>query len=769
MGSDPAAVGLEPALELSSYVAAVKTAEAGDTVGYGRRFVAAGETCIGTIPIGYGDGVRRALSNNCDVLIGDGVTRSSGPSAWTTSPSISEPGPTFGGERAVLIGADGDQRQTTEELARRSGRSTTRSLAGSPRASRGHTTATGSRGGSEPLAAIRLLAGVGKRGMARGAAPCGSTARPRRPTTTTSAVEGDLRRSHACRAPGRRPRLRAVGWIRACRVVAPRDRGWQLDLMPLARRIDRADLRAARLHDQRPRGAAGGRRAVDPSGAARTCGAPAAAYGVAPSVEARPAARAAARAALLPVGSRVEAERRRRRGAAAPGLARVAPERMFEELRRILAGAKRAGGRGAARLDGDSTWCCQSSRCGASSRAVHHLDVPRPYAAGARRHDRARAGARSATSARARTMRIRAVLAKPLANQLTPRQALRFGALLHDIAKPQTRGVLTDGRVTFMGHDVVAPRPPRSVLTRLRLASGCSSTWRCSSATISGSASWSIRCRSPGAQRSTDICSIRRSRRSTCRCCSVADRLATRGRPPPRRSPSTCGLARAAARRSALPGVRIRLLRRRCAGTSYPRPRSACPGPAARRTVSPSFEEAASRGESSGRDEARARARADAGSWVGSRRTTPTASSARSSRRDPGTAIVAEDDRPWRSWTSIRRPAAHCWSSPGNTPPTCRDIEREDLQAVDRRRAADLARVGAPRRGWRQPPEFDGSAAWQTVFHFHMHVSREGRSRCCCRGRRLRRSDEIAAAGGGCLCGDARARAVGGTTAGSRS
>ncbi len=69
MGGDPAEVGLEPALELSSYVAAVKPARAGDSAGYGRQFVADRETLIGTIPIGYGDGVRRALSNNCDVLI----------------------------------------------------------------------------------------------------------------------------------------------------------------------------------------------------------------------------------------------------------------------------------------------------------------------------------------------------------------------------------------------------------------------------------------------------------------------------------------------------------------------------------------------------------------------------------------------------------------------------------------------------------------------------------------------------------------------------
>ena len=56
---DAAAHGLEPALELRSYVAEVKRCRPGESAGYGRRFVAERETWLGTIPIGYGDGVRR--------------------------------------------------------------------------------------------------------------------------------------------------------------------------------------------------------------------------------------------------------------------------------------------------------------------------------------------------------------------------------------------------------------------------------------------------------------------------------------------------------------------------------------------------------------------------------------------------------------------------------------------------------------------------------------------------------------------------------------
>jgi len=66
---DAATQGLEPVLELSSYVAEVKRCAAGESAGYGRRFVAPSDTVLATVPIGYGDGVRRALTNNADVLI----------------------------------------------------------------------------------------------------------------------------------------------------------------------------------------------------------------------------------------------------------------------------------------------------------------------------------------------------------------------------------------------------------------------------------------------------------------------------------------------------------------------------------------------------------------------------------------------------------------------------------------------------------------------------------------------------------------------------
>ena len=69
-GEGPEPRALEPALKLESYVAAVRLFEPGESAGYGRRWTAAGPTWVGVLPIGYGDGWRRALSNNCEVLVG---------------------------------------------------------------------------------------------------------------------------------------------------------------------------------------------------------------------------------------------------------------------------------------------------------------------------------------------------------------------------------------------------------------------------------------------------------------------------------------------------------------------------------------------------------------------------------------------------------------------------------------------------------------------------------------------------------------------------
>jgi alanine racemase len=61
-GEDPGADGLVPALSWRSYLAQVKQLDAGESTGYGRRFVAERPTWIGIVPVGYADGFRRDLT-----------------------------------------------------------------------------------------------------------------------------------------------------------------------------------------------------------------------------------------------------------------------------------------------------------------------------------------------------------------------------------------------------------------------------------------------------------------------------------------------------------------------------------------------------------------------------------------------------------------------------------------------------------------------------------------------------------------------------------
>jgi alanine racemase len=115
---DPFAHGLAPALTLASYVAEVKPTAPGQSVGYGRRYVARRPTTIATLPIGYADGVRRGLTDNADVLIG-GRRR---PVVGTVSmDNITVEADARRGEEAILIGAQGDERILAEEWARRLG------------------------------------------------------------------------------------------------------------------------------------------------------------------------------------------------------------------------------------------------------------------------------------------------------------------------------------------------------------------------------------------------------------------------------------------------------------------------------------------------------------------------------------------------------------------------------------------------------------------------------------------------------------------------
>ena len=115
--ADPARLSLRPALRLTSYVAAVKACLAGESAGYGRRFVATHETVLATVPIGYGDGWRRGLTDNADVVVGETRRPLVGTVSMDNITVDLGPGPTAvqPGDAVTLIG-DGI---TAEEVASR--------------------------------------------------------------------------------------------------------------------------------------------------------------------------------------------------------------------------------------------------------------------------------------------------------------------------------------------------------------------------------------------------------------------------------------------------------------------------------------------------------------------------------------------------------------------------------------------------------------------------------------------------------------------------
>jgi alanine racemase len=119
-GLDPTVHGLKPVMSLRSQVAAVKRFPAGQSAGYGRRWRAPEDTWVGVVPLGYGDGVRRALTNDCDVLVDGrryplvGTVSMDNLTIDLGSETAVEPG-----AEAVLIGRQGEEEIRAEELAAR--------------------------------------------------------------------------------------------------------------------------------------------------------------------------------------------------------------------------------------------------------------------------------------------------------------------------------------------------------------------------------------------------------------------------------------------------------------------------------------------------------------------------------------------------------------------------------------------------------------------------------------------------------------------------
>jgi poly(A) polymerase len=333
----------------------------------------------------------------------------------------------------------------------------------------------GDRGAEEPLAALAAVAAeLGVESWLVGGA-----VRDRRLGRSTldldAVVAGDP--SALARAVGRRAGGHAFelseafgGW----RVTA-RDHRWQLDVLGLGGKtieedLARRDLTINAIAEPLTLGEAGS--AIDPFGGIEDLRA-----GRLRMVSDRSFSEDPLRVLRLTrlaaqLGFTVDPATLARARQSAAGLSAVAGERTFVELRGVvcapgaLAGLDLMDELGATRAvlpELDALRGVEQSR-------YHHLDV-----GGHTRATLAQTIALVDEPSRLgiekeATRMLASALARPLANELTRGQALRFGALLHDIAKARTRAVNDEGRISFMGHDQLGAEMSREILGRLRVS-----------------------------------------------------------------------------------------------------------------------------------------------------------------------------------------------------------------------------------------------------------------------------------------------------------
>lgn len=283
------------------------------------------------------------------------------------------------------------------------------------------------------------------------------------------AVDGDVAvAARALARAARGPVFELSDAFGSWRVMAP-DRAWQVDLSPLRGGSVQADLALRDFTVNAIAEPLGGGERVDPHGGAADLAA-GRLRAVGPgSFTADPLrvvrlVRLAAELGLDADPATLSSAR-----TSAPQVATVAQERVFAELKRIVAG------------DGVIASLALMDDLGLTAailpelHALHGVDQNRYHHADVYAHtievlEQAVAlqADPAATFGPQHGGAVGAVLAEPLAEDVDRAFGLRMGALLHDVAKPVTLGRRDDGSPTFVGHDNAGAELSREVLTRLR-------------------------------------------------------------------------------------------------------------------------------------------------------------------------------------------------------------------------------------------------------------------------------------------------------------
>ena len=283
-------------------------------------------------------------------------------------------------------------------------------------------------------------------------------------------VEGDVR--NAARRLGRGAggaSFELSDQFGAWRVVG-RHRAWQVDITPLQGGSLEADLGARDLTVNAMAEPLSGGDLVDPHGGARDLEQRRLRMVSREAFSADPLR--TLRVARLATELRFEVEPETAAAVRdhAAGLAGVSQERVFTELRRIVTAPDPLAG--IALMDGleltPHVLPELSALRGVEQNPYHHRDVHGHTLEVLEATVELERDPGGALGDEALAAPVAALLAEPLADELTRAGGLRFGALLHDIAKPRTRTELPDGRIGFPHHDADGAEMARAALARLR-------------------------------------------------------------------------------------------------------------------------------------------------------------------------------------------------------------------------------------------------------------------------------------------------------------
>lgn len=253
------------------------------------------------------------------------------------------------------------------------------------------------------------------------------------------------------------------GW----RLVGPGG-AWQVDLSPLQGGSIEADLGHRDLTVNALAEPLAGGTPVDPAGGLQDLAARRLRM-VAPRAFADDPVRVLRVARLaLDLGFSVDPETVAAARAHAAGLTNVAGERVFAELRRIVGADDAVGGLDLLDELGATPVVLPELEAlrGVEQTVYHHRDVHGHTLEVLAQTVRLERDPEHAVGPE-RAGAVAALLAEPLADDLTRGGALRWGALLHDIAKPGTRTDMGEGRIGFPHHDREGAAMSRVILGRM--------------------------------------------------------------------------------------------------------------------------------------------------------------------------------------------------------------------------------------------------------------------------------------------------------------